>query len=67
LMAPAETPRELVLASVTGVGALVAPDGAARPKATALPRTATAPPARSSLRPGPGLPQRRIAISLVRR
>ena len=67
LMAPAETPRVLVLASVTGVGAFVAADGVATPKTTVLPRTTTAPPARRSLRRASDPPQRRIAISPLRR
>jgi hypothetical protein len=63
LMEFAETPRVLVLALVTGVGALVAPDGAATPSATVLPKKAMAPPVLSSLRLALDLPERRIAIS----
>ena len=63
LMALAETPRVLVLALVTGVGALVAPDGAATPRATVLPKKAMAPPVRSNLRLALDLPQRGIALS----
>ena len=63
LMALAETPRVLVLALVTGVGALVAPDGAATPSAIVLPKKAMVPPVLSSLRLALDLPQRRIAIS----
>src|ERR1700677_1441169 len=60
LMASAETPRALVLAWVTGVGALAAAAGAARPRATALPRTTTAPTVLGSRRPTPDLSQLRI-------
>ncbi len=56
-------PRVLVLALVTGVGALVAPDGAATPSAIVLPKKAMVPPVLSSLRLALDLPQRRIAIS----
>ena len=50
LMAFAVTPRELVLALVTGVGGVLAPDGAATSNATVLPRTARTPPTLSILR-----------------
>src|ERR1700733_5746272 len=66
LMVLAVTPRALVLAWVTGVGALEAPDGAATPEATTPPRTAMAPPALSSRNLAPDLPQRRIAHPRVR-
>ena len=66
LMVLAETPRVLVLAWVTGVGALAAPAGAARARATALARTATAPTVRGSLRPTARFPQLRIANPRVR-
>ena len=63
LMVLAVTPRALVLASLTGVGALLAPDGAATPNAAALATTATAPPARNRVRSTPDLHHRRIAVS----
>src|SRR6202044_2142293 len=66
LMASDETPRVLVLAWVTGVGPLVAPAGPARPRATALPRMATAPIVWGSRRPLPESFQRRIAYPRVR-
>ena len=50
LIALAETPRLLVLAWLTGVGASVAPDGIVRPTVTALARTAAAPLALTSAR-----------------
>src|ERR1700685_2836397 len=66
LMASAETPRALVLAWVTGVGALAAAAGAARPRATALARTATAPAVLGSFRRTPDFPRPRIANPRVR-
>src|SRR5271154_4001435 len=66
LMAPAETPRVLVLAWLTGVGALAAAAGAARPRATAPTRTATAPAVLGSRPPTPDFPQPRIANPRVR-
>ncbi len=68
LMVLAVTPRALVLASLTGVGALLAPDGAATPNAAALARTATAPPARHTVRRTPDLHHRRMCrLPRVRR
>ena len=60
-MVLAETPRALVLAFVTGVGAPAAPDGAATPNASALPITAMAPLTFSTVRLAPEFLQRRIA------